>query len=95
MIIYLAGKITGDEEYKEKFRRAARRLEKLFGTVINPALRPEGMTREDYMQCSFAELGRADMAAFLPDWKESVGARLEHEYCCYVGKPVLYLEDLA
>ena len=93
MKIYLAGKITGDPGYKEKFRRQARKLERLFGPVINPALRPEGLSTEDYMQLSIAELGRADAAVFLPDWEQSEGARLEHGYCQYVGKPVLYLRE--
>lgn len=93
MKIYIAGKISGDPDYKEKFRKAARRLEKMFGPVLNPALRPEGLSAEDYMQLSFAELAIADAAAFLPDWKDSAGARLEHEYCQYVGKPILYLEE--
>lgn len=93
MTIYLAGKISGDPNYKQKFRRAAGRIEKMFGPVLNPAARPEGLTPEDYMQLSFAELSRADAAVFLPDWTDSAGARLEHDYCEYVGKPVLYLKD--
>lgn len=93
MIIYLAGKITGDPEYRKKFRAAARRLERSLGAVvINPGEHPEGMKAEDYMQMCFAALGRSDAAAFLPDWQESGGARLERAYCEYVGKPVLDLE---
>lgn len=93
MTIYLAGKISGDPNYKEKFKRAARQIEKLFGPVLNPAQRPEGLSAEAYMQLSFSDLGQADAAVFLPDWKDSAGARLEHDYCAYVGKPILYLKD--
>ena len=93
MKIYLAGKISGDPDYREKFRKAARRIEKLFGTVLNPATNPEGLSAEDYMQLSFAALAAADAAVFLPDWKDSAGAKLEHEYCRYVGKPILYIEE--
>ncbi len=93
MKVYLAGKISGDPNYKDKFRKAARRIEKMFGQVFNPALHPEGLSAEDYMQLSFAELAIADAAMFLPDWKDSAGAKLEHAYCEYVGKPILYLEE--
>lgn len=93
MIVYLGGKITGDPDYRKKFRDAARKLSRCMGAkVITPAEQPEGMKPEDYMQICFAMLGRADAAAFLPDWKDSGGAKLEREYCVYVGKPIFDLE---
>jgi hypothetical protein len=93
MIVYLAGKITGDPEYRGKFRAAARKITRCMGArVISPAELPEGMKPEDYMQICLSMLGRADAAAFLPDWKASDEARLEREYCTYVGKPVMDLE---
>ena len=92
MKIYLAGRISGDPEYRKKFRAAARRLERsLGGAVLSPAELPEGMSKTDYMQICFAELGRADMAAFLADYKDSPGAMLERQYCEYVGIPVIDL----
>lgn len=93
MTIYIAGKITGDPEYKTKFAQAERQLRKLFGTVLNPAVLPEGMGREDYMQICFSMIARADAVAFLPGWTSSPGATLEHQYCAYVGKEILYLEN--
>lgn len=92
MTIYLAGKITGDPDYKTKFHAAARRLSTLFGTVLNPAERPEGLCAEAYMQMSIRDLGLCDAAAFLPDWENSAGARIEHAYCVYAKKPILYLK---
>ena len=35
----------------------------------------------------FAMLEAADMAAFLPDYCDSPGARLEYDWCRYTGKP--------
>lgn len=43
MKVYLAGKITGDPNYREKFAAAAKKLEERAGvTVISPAVTPEG-----------------------------------------------------
>ena len=37
----------------------------------------------------------ADVVAFLPDYKQSEGARLEWAYCQYVGKQNMYLEQMS
>ena len=92
MKIYIAGKITGDSEYREKFQRAEQALEDYGFTVISPAVLPEGMTNADYMRICFAMIDSADVVAFLPDWDRSSGACLEHEWCRYVGKQMMYLE---
>lgn len=92
MKVYIAGKISGDESYWMKFAEATEKAEEMFGTVMNPATLPEGMTAEDYMSICIQMIFRADAVLFLPDWKESDGARLEHQLCKYIGKPVLYLE---
>lgn len=86
MKIYIAGKITGDPNYKEKFRRAEERLVSQGHIVLNPARLPEGMQPGDYMHICFAMLVAADMAVFLPDYSDSSGARLEYDWCRYVGK---------
>lgn len=87
MKIYIAGKITGDPYYKAKFARAAADIADAGHTPINPALQPEGMSNADYMRISFAQLDSADAVAFLPDWEDSTGARLEHLWVEYTGKP--------
>lgn len=49
MKVYLAGKITGDPNYREKFAAAAKKLEERAGvTVISPAVTPEGLKKVDY-----------------------------------------------
>ena len=87
MKIYIAGKLTGDPYYKAKFARAAADIADAGHTPINPALQPEGMSNADYMRISFAQLDSADAVAFLPDWEDSTGARLEHLWVEYTGKP--------
>lgn len=87
MKIYIAGKITGDPYYNVKFARAAADITDAGHTPINPALQPEGMSNADYMRISFAQLDSADAVAFLPDWEDSKGARIEHLLVEYTGKP--------
>lgn len=93
MKVYIAGKISGDPDYKEKFRRAAEELEARGHTVLNPAALPAGMTPGDYMQLCTQMLFAADIAAFLPDWICSRGACIEYEICLYIGRGVMMLEE--
>lgn len=85
MKIYIAGKITGNKNYKDLFAQAERTYSKSF-IVLNPATLPEGMSAADYMRICFAMIDAADCVAFLPGWKTSPGARLERAYCSYIGK---------
>ena len=87
MKINIAGKITGDPEYLEKFRGEAERLEALGHIVLNPAELPEGMSKAEYMRICFAMIDCADTVFLLPGWQGSPGARLELAYCRYIGKP--------
>ena len=87
MIIYIAGKITGDDNYRAKFAAVAELLTADGHIVLNPAVLPEGMSHADYMRINMAMIDTADGVALLPDWEDSPGARLEHEYCGYIGKP--------
>lgn len=93
MNVYIAGKITGDPEYRKRFQRTAKRLEQMLGPVMNPAVLPEGMEKADYMAICIAMINQSDVVAFLPGWTASPGASLEHQYCTYIGKEILYLKE--
>lgn len=86
MKIYIAGKITGDPDYRAKFADAQRQIEAQGHIVLNPATLPEGMEPKDYMRICFAMIDVADAVVFLPDAAESAGARLEMAYCEYIEK---------
>lgn len=87
MKVYLAGKITGDPNYREKFAAAAKKLEEQAGvTVISPAVTPEGLKKADYMRICFAMLESADTAAFLPDWEDSPAHSLKSTGVSMWGK---------
>lgn len=89
MKIYIAGKITGESNYKAKFKEAEHKLKAEGHIVLNPAELPEGMAKEDYMRICFAMIEVADKVCFLPGWYGSDGARLEYDYCTYIGKLVI------
>ena len=91
MKIYIAGKITGDPNYKMKFRMTAKHIQELYplAVILNPAELPEGLTPKDYMRLCFGMIDAADILFALPDAEESKGAKLEIAYCRYVGKGVL------
>lgn len=92
MKVYIAGKITGDPGYKEKFGEVAEELERQGHIVLNPAELPEGMKTADYMRICLAMMDCAEAVMFLPDWTESSGAGVEHGLCRYIGKRVEYWE---
>ena len=94
MKIYIAGKITGDSTYREKFQRAQKAMEGYGFIVLNPAELPGGMLSSDYMRICFAMMDSADVVAFLPDYDQSRGARLEFDWCQYTGKQTMFLENM-
>ena len=93
--IYIAGKITGDPDYKTKFNTAAEAYKKKGYTVLNPSWMPQGMQKADYMRICFAMIDTADVVAFLPGYRLSAGAQLELQYCFYIDKDVKLPDDEA
>lgn len=93
--IYIAGKITGDPDYKAKFNAAAEAYKKKGYTVLNPSWMPQGMQNADYMRICFAMIDTADVVAFLPGYRLSAGAQLELQYCFYIDKDVKLPDDEA
>lgn len=109
MTIYIAGGITGDENYKARVAAAKRMLRResedqldstawYYGspradTVLNPAELPEGWPNRLYMDVCLAMIRAADLVAFLPGWEQSRGANLEMEYCWHQIKPVCRIAE--
>ena len=81
MKIYLAGPITGVENYKENFTKVQSSLEKQGHTVINPAFLPEGLGDcNTYMSICFPMIDVADAVVLLDGWEDSRGACREWGY---------------
>lgn len=86
--IYIAGKITGDPNYKAKFEKAAEAYRQKGYIVLTPSWMPQGMQPADYMRICFAMIDTADVIAFLPGYETSPGAQVELQYCFYIDKDV-------
>jgi ribosomal protein S14 len=90
--IYIAGKVTG-EDYKECYQKFAQAE----SAVVNLGAQPVNPMRinkkdEDWgramMNCLEALLG-CDTMLLLPDWEESRGAKIEHDFAQAVGLKVI------
>lgn len=88
--MFISGRITGNRFYKADFDNARRFYELDGYTVVVPSVLPEGLENADYARICFAMIDSCDVVLFLPEWEMSPGARLEHAYCTYTGKPTLY-----
>ena len=73
---------------------AQKKLEEGGFIVVNPALLPvEGFTWEAYMRMSGAMLAECAEVCFLPDWKESKGAKYEFGEAMAQNKPFFFFAD--
>ena len=93
MKVYLAGTITGIDNYFEKFAKAADILRLQRHEVFNPAAANlEGMSLEQILAYELTWLCiQADAVAFLPGWEKSLGSRAEHATAVALGKKLIYL----
>ena len=93
--LFISGPITDKPFYWLEFDKAKNFYEAEGYAVMNPAELPDGMSNADYARICLSMIDSADEVAFLPGWHESVGAKLEHDYCYYIRKPVrLFRDDL-
>lgn len=93
--IYLSGKISGLENYKEKFAEAAVKARDLFDEeveILNPAELPiVGKEWADFMIRDLMFLKDCDAIVMLDNWEYSVGANVEHFFAKGCGIEIYYL----
>ena len=84
--IYISGKITGIDDYENRFAKAEAELEAKGFNVLNPVkagkwleryLAPKFPTWVEYMKQAIKSMMSADCIYMLKGYRESKGARLE------------------
>lgn len=77
--VYISGKITGSDDYMERFGEAERELRQSGYEVINPVTIPgaEEMSYEDVMKECLKRVESADYLYMLHGWAWSKGAIAE------------------
>lgn len=92
--VYIAGKITGDPDYKAKFTAAREALEAAGFVVVDPTVLPSSGFRYDaYIRMSAAMLDECAAVCFLSNWMDSNGAMYEYGRATAREKRVFFYED--
>ena len=93
--LYISGKITGDSEYKIKFREAELNLSGATYGIPNAkkylVSNPARINETDWkaaMKQAISMMMCCDGVALLPDWKESRGAKIERKLALALGMTV-------
>lgn len=95
MTVYISGKITGTDDYEERFAKAEKKLSREGFIPVNPLDIPVNCNNgkpswSDYMREDIKRLVDCDIIYMMKGWKESKGARLEHHIATVLGMGVFY-----
>lgn len=95
MKIYIAGKIAGEDGYKEKFHNAALEVAEMGHEPVNPCDLHETcalthLAWEDWMVCDIHAMIDCGGVYALRDWKQSPGATVEVELAIKLKKTIIY-----
>lgn len=95
--IYISGKITGTNDFRERFAAAEERLKAQGYETINPARinagLPDGTPWETYMRRCIALLAEADAIYLLNGWRNSRGAHLEVDIAAELNMTMIVQGD--
>ena len=87
MKLYIAGPMTGYNEYNYPAFNDAEKLLKSVGyEVLNPARQGFGLEYHDYLKLALADVFECDGIALLRNWDESPGALAEVALADCLGK---------
>lgn len=92
--VYISGAITNNPHYLTDFKEVENRLIKEYDNVINPADMLKDMSEKTpywvFMRICLGFIDTVDTIYMMRGWKESKGARFEHEYADIFGKEIVY-----
>lgn len=92
MKVYISGAIKNDPHYLEKFARVEKHLTKQNLIVINPCTlkHDHDKSYKSYMKEDIKALLDCDAIFMIWGWKESVGAKFEHDTAKMCGIETMY-----
>ena len=88
--VYIAGPITGNNNYKKQFKLCEEKLKALGLEVANPAEAPEGLTYKEYIIEGLKLISTCQMICMLPHWTNSKGATIEEYFAEITGIPIIH-----
>lgn len=94
MRAFISGPITGTQDFRERFREAAERLNRLGVTYCNPGELYKSMpdaSHADYVEVCKRMLCTCDFVVVLPGFADSEGCREEFRLAKKLGLPI-YLD---
>lgn len=92
-MIYISGKITGTDDFMERFALKENMLILRGCKVVNPAKVNAKLPELTWKQCmimSLTMLSMCDSIFMMTGWETSPGAKIEHEYAVKHGYRIVY-----
>lgn len=89
MKIYIAGAISGNDNYLEQFKKAEEKLLAEGHAVINP-VKNLGFDYKEYIDMGLCELMHCEAIYLLEGYSNSTGALVEKHYAETVGLKILF-----
>lgn len=88
--IYIAGPITGTDDYKERFEATEKLLRDQGAIPMHSANLPQGFTHSEYIYICRAMIDVCEAVYFMDGYSESKGSLMEFNYAATRGKQLLY-----
>lgn len=92
-IVYLSGKITDNENYKEGFASAEKFLIERGYIVLNPAMLDSicpNLSYTEYLRICYSLIDISEIVFMVSGWNDSKGANAELSYAKSLGKKIMY-----